>query len=363
MSGHNVLITGGAGFIGSKLASELHGRGYEVFLVDSLHPQVHRGGWPDQLDASVTKFPFDVTVATQWDALFKMIRPQVIVHLAAETGTGQSLSEATRHSHVNVVGTTEMLDGLTRAGFVPEHLVLASSRAVYGEGLWITPDETRHYALPRGLQQLQHSQWQPILLGVSNEHAMPAAHRANQVEPRPTSIYAATKLSQEHILGAWATAKGAGLTTIRFQNVYGPGQSLSNPYTGVVSLFAQRARAKESIPVYEDGEIVRDFVFIEDAVSALASACALRSTSVQTVDVGTGVAITLLQLATEIARQASAPAPTITGEFRLGDVRAAFADITEANALLNYEPRVTLSEGISHLLAWIDANEGDSSSE
>lgn len=356
MGTRTVLITGGAGFIGSSLAVALQKNGDEVFLLDSLHPQVHKAGWPSELGSEITKFPFDVTVATQWDALLKMIRPHVIVHLAAETGTGQSLSESTRHGHVNVVGTTEMLDGLTRADFVPEHFVLASSRAVYGEGLWITANGTKHYASPRGLQQLERSQWEPMLIGDSDKDAQPLAHRASQVEPRPTSVYAATKLSQEHILSAWSSARGTSLTTVRFQNVYGPGQSLSNPYTGVVSLFAQLARAHKSIPVYEDGEIVRDFVFIDDVVSALTSASVAQHDSVRTVDVGSGVATTLKQMADEIARQTDAPIPSVTGEFRLGDIRAAFADISEANALLNFVPNVTLSEGISRLLEWINTD-------
>src|SRR6478735_8399841 len=211
----SVLITGGAGFIGSKLAARLIQQGSEVTLVDSLHPQVHQAGWPASLPAEAVTLPFDVTIPSQWDALFRMIQPDLIVHLAAETGTGQSLTEASRHSRVNVVGTTELLDGLSRAGHVPERFVLASSRAVYGEGQWAQRDGTEFYAAARDLAQLQRSQWDPAPPVESSGRPVPLAHRASIVEPRPSNVYAATKLAQEHILSAWASARGSSLSVLR----------------------------------------------------------------------------------------------------------------------------------------------------
>jgi len=353
MSGSTVLITGGAGFIGSNLASKLAERGDQVILVDSLHPQVHDGGWPEGVPAGVTTIPFDVTIPTQWDALFKMIRPDVVVHLAAETGTGQSLTEASRHGRVNVVGTTELLDGLSRADQVPRRFVLASSRAIYGEGMWTTADSNDFYADARGVSQLTSSRWDPSPPTRDRGVVTPLAHRAGFVEPRPSNIYAATKLAQEHVLSAWASARGSALSILRLQNVYGPGQSLSNPYTGIVSLFARLAKEHRTIPVYEDGHIVRDFVFIEDVVAALAAACASNTEAVTTVDIGSGESVTLLDLASEIARQAGAPEPQVNGAFRLGDVRAAFADVTGAHALLGYVPQTTPARGVGLLLDWI----------
>jgi dTDP-L-rhamnose 4-epimerase len=297
--------------------------------------------------------PFDVTIPTQWDALLKLLRPDVIVHLAAETGTGQSLSEASRHSRVNVVGTTEMLDALTRAKHVPSHILLASSRAVYGEGRWIDQSGSTFYAAPRDLHQLESARWDPSGPEGTVGEVRPLPHRATEVEPRPTNIYAATKLAQEHILTSWVTARGSSLSVLRLQNVYGPGQSLTNPYTGIVSLFAQLAHEHQSIPVYEDGEIVRDFVYIEDVVAALSAASVARTDSVMTVDIGSSEPVTVSQLANEIARQGDAPTPTVTGAFRLGDVRAAYADISVAENSLGYTPKTTLSSGIQQLLAWV----------
>jgi dTDP-L-rhamnose 4-epimerase len=352
---HNqsVLITGGAGFIGSKLANRLVQQGSAVTVVDSLHPQVHKGGWPDSLPQEAVTLPFDVTVPSQWDALFKMVQPNLVVHLAAETGTGQSLTEASRHSRVNVVGTTELLDGLSRAGHIPERFVLASSRAVYGEGQWTQRDGTEFYAAARDLHQLKREQWDPVSPDASSGHPIPLAHQANKVEPRPTNVYAATKLAQEHVLSAWASAHGSSLSVLRLQNVYGPGQSLTNPYTGIVSLFAQLGLDHKTIPVYEDGNIVRDFVFVDDVVEALVSACGSEIDSHITVDIGSGEALTLFELAAEIARQTDGPAPIITGQFRHGDVRAAYADISEARTRLGYVPETKAAQGVSKLLDWI----------
>ncbi|HEV7950464.1 MAG TPA: NAD-dependent epimerase/dehydratase family protein [Glaciihabitans sp.] len=353
MTNPTVLITGGAGFIGSRLANTLAASGHAVTLVDSLHPQVHNGGWPTGLADGVTTLPFDVTVPSQWDALFKMVRPDIVVHLAAETGTGQSLTEASRHGRVNVVGTTELLDGLSRVNHVPQRFVLASSRAIYGEGRWTTDDGLEFYANARGVQQLERGQWDPTAPNGSAGGVTPLAHRAGLVEPRPSNVYAATKLAQEHVLSSWASARGSDLSILRLQNVYGPGQSLTNPYTGIVSLFARLAREHKAIPVYEDGRIVRDFVFIDDVVSALAAACASTTPGTTTVDIGSGEAVTLAELAEEIAMQAGAPEPVVTVAYRLGDVRAAFADLTDAAYHLDYTPQVTPAEGVGHLLEWI----------
>ena len=203
------------------------------------------------------------------DAVLRLFRPSQIVHLAAETGTAQSLSEATRHGSVNVVGTTQLLDALSRAALVPDQLVLASSRAVYGEGAWQCGSEV-FYPQPRSHAQLMAGIWDPQ--GPMSETVVPLPSCAGQTEPRPTNIYAATKLAQEHILAAWTAAHDTNLSVLRLQNVYGPGQSLTNSYTGIVALFARLAREQRALEVYEDGRIMRDFVYIEDVVEALFAA-------------------------------------------------------------------------------------------
>lgn len=232
----SVLISGGAGFIGSALSNRLVQAGYDVAVMDVLHPQVHARGRSIDLPASVRLFTGDVTHAPDWDAVLRLFEPSQVVHLAAETGTAQSLSEATRHGSVNVVGTTQLLDALSRSALVPDQLVLASSRAVYGEGAWQSGAEV-FYPRPRSHAQLLAGEWDPQ--GPAGASATPLSSCADRTEPRPTNIYAGTKLAQEHLLASWAAAHDTNLSVLRLQNVYGPGQSLTNSYTGIVTLFAR----------------------------------------------------------------------------------------------------------------------------
>ncbi|WP_163807615.1 NAD-dependent epimerase/dehydratase family protein [Mycolicibacterium anyangense] len=345
-----MLITGGAGFIGSALSRRLVDAGYDVAVLDILHPQVHGEHAAITLPASVRLFTGDVTHAADVDAVLRLFRPAQIVHLAAETGTAQSLSEATRHGSVNVVGTTQLVDALSRAGHVPDQLVLASSRAVYGEGAWQSGSEV-FYPAPRSHAQLQAGTWDPQ--GPTGQPAIPLASSAGRTEPRPTNIYAATKLAQEHILAAWAAAHDTSLSVLRLQNVYGPGQSLTNSYTGIVALFARLSRQQQALEVYEDGRILRDFVYIDDVVDALFAAIATPAKPVRHLDVGSGVPTTIHELARALAGICGAPEPVVVGKFRDGDVRAARCDVEQTVRELDWQPKWTLEDGMRGLLDWI----------
>nr|ABB72066.1 RmlB [Mycolicibacterium smegmatis MC2 155] len=348
---NTVLITGGAGFIGSALAQRLTHEGYEVAVMDLLHPQVHARGSKVDLPRSVRLFTGDVTHAPDWDAVLRLFQPAQVVHLAAETGTAQSLSEATRHSSVNVVGTTQLLDALSRADLVPDQIVLASSRAVYGEGEWRTATDSTFYPLPRSHAQLAAGRWDPV--GPNGEHAVPLPSCASRTEPRPTNVYAATKLAQEHVLTAWTAAHDTKLSVLRLQNVYGPGQSLTNSYTGIVALFARLAREQQTLEVYEDGNILRDFVFIEDVVEALYAAIRRPADQRRCLDIGSGVGSSIHALAQKVAGICGAPTPKVVGKFRDGDVRAASCDIEPARMELDWRPKWTLDDGLPALLDWI----------
>jgi dTDP-L-rhamnose 4-epimerase len=288
MAGKTCLVTGGAGFIGCALSSGLADRFERVVALDNLHPQVHPdANRPVALAGRVEFVRGDVTDSNVWDGLLSDLTPDTIIHLAAETGTGQSLTEATRHAKVNVVGTTEMLDALVRHEKLPRQIVLTSSRAVYGEGAWIDRNSgTISYPGQRSRTLLEARAWD--FAGLE-----PLPFDSSATEPRPTSIYGATKLTQEQVLRAWALAVGVRPVLLRLQNVYGEGQSLINPYTGIVSLFARTAREGKSIPVYEDGLIVRDFVHITDVVSAILAAADREETVTVPYDVGSGVATTI----------------------------------------------------------------------
>lgn len=346
----SVLISGGAGFIGCKLSRSLVEAGYDVAVMDVLLPQVHGAGRQVDLPPSVRFFTGDVTHAPDWDAVLRLFTPAQVVHLAAETGTAQSLSAATRHGSVNVVGTTQLLDALTRARIVPEQLVLASSRAVYGEGAWRYGTQV-FYPKPRSHAQLLAGEWDPR--GPNGEPAIPLPSRAGRTEARPTNIYGATKLAQEHLLAAWAAAHDTNLSVLRLQNAYGPGQSLTNPYTGVVPFFARVSREQRPSEVYEDGRILRDLVYIDDVIDAVFATVHQPANGSRYLDIGSGIATSIHELARKIAASFNAPEPVVVPKFRDGDIRAASCDIEPAQNDLGWRPKWALDDGLAALLEWI----------
>lgn len=344
-----VLVTGGAGFIGCAISPALVAEFDRVVAVDSLHPQIHaRQIRPAELDPAVELVVADITEAQTWDQVLSEVTPDVVIHLAAETGTGQSLEESTRHAMANVVGTTQMLDGLNRSGKLPRRIVLSSSRAIYGEGAWKSEaDGSLFYPGQRSNEILSRAQW-------DFPGAQPVAMSAARVAPAPVSVYGATKLAQENILESWAKSYGVEAAVLRLQNVYGPGQSLINPYTGIMSLFCRMAKAGKSIPLYEDGEVRRDFVLIDDVAAAIVAAAVSDAAHDGALDIGSGEFQTIRTAAEIISRHYGAPAPHVTGQFRQGDVRHAWADVEPAKAALPWEPRYDLEAGIARLADWID---------
>ncbi|MDN7675972.1 dTDP-L-rhamnose 4-epimerase [Burkholderia oklahomensis] len=347
VAGKKVLVTGGAGFIGCAISKRLAPRASRYVVMDNLHPQIHeRAVRPDALDEKAELVVADVTDADAWDALLSDFQPDIVVHLAAETGTGQSLTEASRHAHVNVVGTTRLTDALVKHRVTVEHILLTSSRAIYGEGAWQKDDGTIVYPGQRGRAQLEAAQWD-----FPGMKMLPS--RADRTEPRPTSVYGATKLAQEHVLRAWTLATKTPLSILRLQNVYGPGQSLTNSYTGIVALFSRLAREKKVIPLYEDGNVTRDFVSIEDVADAIAAALMRRPEPLSVFDIGSGHATSILEMARVVAEHYGAPEPQVNGAFRDGDVRHAACDLSESLANLAWKPQWSLARGIGELQTWI----------
>lgn len=348
MSRSTCLVTGGAGFIGCAASSMLADRFEHVVAIDSLHPQVHPNRKrPKHLDRRVELIVGDVTQPRTWDSVLVNVSPTVVLHLAAETGTGQSLFKASRHTHVNVTGTAQMLDAFAQHKRIPERILLTSSRAVYGEGAWRNPQTgTIEYPRQRTRVQLERGQWDFGQLE-------PLPLSAETIEPRPNSVYGVTKLAQEQILTAWAVAVGVTPIVLRLQNVYGAGQSLYNAYTGICPLFARLARERKSIPLFEDGQIVRDFIYVDDVIAALGAALS-HAPAPHAYDIGSGAATTLTELANTIAHHYNAPSPHVTGSFRHGDVRYAACSIEAARRHLDWQPTIQLSEGIQKLCDWID---------
>ncbi len=347
--GGTVLVTGGAGFIGCAISAALVEAFDRVVVVDNLHPQIHASGKrPADLAEAAELIIGDVAESATWDEVLAQVTPDVIIHLAAETGTAQSLSESTRHAHVNVVGTTQMLDGMSRHNKLPRRIVLSSSRAVYGEGAWKHTDGSLFYPGQRTSETLDKMQW-------DFPDAVPVAMNAGTMFPAPVSVYGGTKLAQENIIQAWAKSFDVETVILRLQNVYGPGQSLINPYTGIMSLFCRMAMGGKSIPLYEDGEVRRDFILIDDVASAIVAGAVSPTVQGAPMDIGSGEFQTIGTAAELIADHYGAPAPHITNQYRQGDVRHAWADVSDAERVLGWTPKFSLAEGIKVLSTWIDA--------
>ena len=345
----NCVVTGGAGFIGCAMSPALVAQFATVVALDVLHPQIHiTSTRPPALHGDVQLVIGDVTENSTWDRLLASLRPDVIIHMAAETGTGQSLTESERHGRVNVCGTTTMLDALTRTGIVPARFVLASSRAIYGEGGWRSETGRIVYPRNRTRTMLEEGRWD--FPGLTYSPCV-----AELTWPQPCSVYGATKLAQEHVLAAWCAAHGSELSILRLQNVYGPGQSLNNSYTGIVPLFCRLAREGRAIPLYEDGAMLRDFVHIDDVAAALFVAATGPGLSAP-VDVGTGRAVSIGDVARAVALRYGSPSPVVTGQYRFGDVRHAACDIGPTLRVLpGWRPRLKLEGSLERLITWIEA--------
>lgn len=346
------IVTGGAGFIGAAMSSHLADTFDRVIAFDNLHPQIHPDHRPsDGFDPRVELYEADITDAEAWDRLLVSAKPDVVIHLAAETGTGQSLTESTRHTSVNVVGTSTMLDALQRNDAVPQRIVLASSRAVYGEGAWryTAGPKTGELFYPgaRSLASFEAGEW-------DFPDAEPVAMNASLVLPRPASVYGVTKLAQEDLLRIWGDAFGVEIGIVRLQNVYGPGQTPSNPYTGIMSLFCRVAHNGGQISVYEDGAVRRDFIIIDDVADSLIKMVEIDRCPTVPIDIGSGSFQTIQDAANLIAGIYGAPTPEVTGQWRHGDVRHAWADPAPARELLGFTARVSVEEGFNRLAKWID---------
>lgn len=346
------LVTGGAGFIGAALSTYLADHYSRVVAVDNLLPQVHPTQEPAYgFDSRVELLVQDIRDDDGWDRLLDQYgAPDVVVHLAAETGTGQSLECSTRHTSVNVVGTSAMLDAFTRHSVVPNRFVLCSSRAVYGEGAWryVEGDKSGELFYPgmRTKTMFEAQQW-------DFAHAEPVAMNGECVERRPESVYGVTKSAQEDLIKIWCDAFGSEVVILRLQNVYGVGQTPDNPYTGIMSIFSKIAQAGQQIQLYEDGDVRRDFVNIDDVRDACIAALEVESVPSHPIDIGSGRYTTIAEAAQIIADYYGAPEPVVTGQWRHGDVRHAWADPAPARDLLGFTSQVDLATGLNRLAGWI----------
>ncbi|URF03422.1 NAD-dependent epimerase/dehydratase family protein [Cupriavidus campinensis] len=352
-----ILITGGAGFIGTRLVKALLQSmpDARIWVLDNLHPQVHG---PDAkapiFPAGVAFLRGDVKDAATVRNAVAQSTPTLVYHLAAETGTGQSYDEVSRYCDVNVGGTAHLIEAMrTEAGAYVQRVVLAASRAVYGEGGYADADGREFVGLPRDAERMSQGNFEVPLPEGARLPARPIPSHAG-LPPAPASVYASTKLMQEYLLRQAGEGAKWNATILRFQNVYGPGQSLRNPYTGVLSIFAQQLLSGKNLNIYEDGEIARDFVFVDDVVNALVAAGPRDLPHGTILDIGSGEPVTILQAARVLIDNIGrAPESlSITGAFRVGDIRYAAADIRAAHQLLDWTPKVDVATGLAQLAAW-----------
>lgn len=352
-----ILITGGAGFIGSNLALKLIAKGYAVTVLDNLSPQIHgeNPATTSPLYMSIKdKVKFingSVTSREDWNQ--SLVGVDAIVHLAAETGTGQSMYEIEKYTSVNIGGTSLMLDILNNSKHTVKKVVVAASRAIYGEGRYLSQEMGYVYPLSRTDDYMSKGDFECKYDGCDEPLQLVGTTEDSKIHP--TSVYGVTKQVQEQLVMCVCPTMGIAPVAFRYQNVYGPGQSLSNPYTGILSIFSTRIKNGNDINIFEDGRETRDFVYIEDVVDATILGLEREQANGHSFNVGTGVATDVLTVAnTLIEKYGIKVNVAVSGNYRLGDIRHNFADITLASTLLGFEPRWSFSEGIAKFAAWVN---------
>ncbi|WP_077036103.1 NAD(P)-dependent oxidoreductase [Pelomonas sp. KK5] len=356
-----VLITGGAGFIGSHLARTLQANGMKIRILDTLAPQIH-GDIPKGLDwlaAPGIEF-MRGSVTDRADVERALSGVDYLVHLAAETGTGQSMYQIARYNEVNSQGTALLFDVLANAPTrTIRRVVLASSRSIYGEGAYecdavcnATSGIDRHYPNTRLPEQLARHQWDPICPHCGKPLRMVPTREGDKISP--ASIYAATKYAQEDLVRIGCESLGMDYAILRLQNVYGEGQSLNNPYTGILSIFSTRVRRDLQLTAFEDGLESRDFVHVSDVAQAFFLAITKDGSVNKTINVGSGAATSVLEVARQLSESLGRqPDIRVTAEYRVGDIRHNVADISILRDTLGYEPQVSLQSGLRRFCDWV----------
>lgn len=352
-----ILITGGAGFIGSALCKLLLKNNFEITVLDNLSPQIH-GSDPERgsplylsINKQVNFIRGDVTVK---DDLQRAISDNdTIVHLAAETGTGQSMYKIGHYVYVNEYGTALMLDILSNTKNNVEKVVVASSRSIYGEGRYFSQElDSYVYPLHRSALDMDRGDFEVKYPGCY--HPLKLVATDEEAKVHPSSVYGITKQNQEQLVMTVCPPLGIAPVALRYQNVYGPGQSLANPYTGILSIFSNLIRRGREINVFEDGKESRDFVYIDDVVMATYKAIVNERANGEVYNVGTGTPTNVITVAETLVKAYNKEVPiNITGNYRIGDIRHNYADLSKIKADLNYDPQYTFSQGIARFAEWV----------
>lgn len=353
----NILISGGAGFIGSNMALQLIKKGYKITILDNLSPQIH-GENPEfssplfqSIKGKVNFIEGTVTSNEDWQKALK--EQDAVIHLAAETGTGQSMYQVQKYVDVNIGGTAILLDILANTEHSVKKVIIASSRAIYGEGKYQCSNHGIVFPVERLDSEMSKGDFDckcPICF--EKLELLPTTEDS---KIHPTSVYGITKQNQEQMVLTVCKSIGIAAVGYRYQNVYGPGQSLTNPYTGILSIFSTRIKNGNDINIFEDGKETRDFVYIDDVVNATILGLENDEANGQVYNVGTGEAIDVLTVAQLLCKNYGIDINLIiSGNYRLGDIRHNFADITKIRQQLGFEPAWTFEKGISVFTQWVN---------
>ena len=353
----NILITGGAGFIGSRLCERLYEKDYNITVLDNLSPQIHESDESTLYRKIKDKCTFikgDVRNKEDWKKALK--GQEVIVHLASETGTGQSMYELEKYNDVNITGTSNMLEVLSTSSHLVKKIILSSSRSVYGEGKYKSKNQIIQYPKSRKIKDLEKGIFN-LLCEYTNEVMNPMpTEEESQINPK--SIYALTKYTQEKMILLISQSLSINPVILRYQNVFGPGQSLSNPYTGILSIFSTRILNGNDLDVYEDGLESRDFVYIDDVIDATILAIENERANGEIFNVGSGVATTVKEVAETLKKfYGSDININISGKFRLGDIRHNYADLSKIESLLGFNPKYDFQKGVTEFVKWVKKQE------
>lgn len=355
-----VLITGGAGFIGSNIALKLLKNGYSVTVLDTLSEQIH-GANPESTSPLYQKIKDKVDfikgdVNNREDLKKALVDVDYVIHLAAETGTGQSMYEIKKYVDTNIGGTALLLDILTNTEHHVKRVVVAESRAVYGEGKYHCPICGDVYPYERTDENLAKGDFECKCPKCGGEVDLIATTEDSAIHP--SSVYGISKQVQGQLVHLVCKSIGVESVSFRYQNVYGPGQSLTNPYTGILSIFSTRIKNGNGINIFEDGKETRDFVYIEDAVDATILGMEVPDANGHVFNVGTGIATDVLTVAKTLCDKYGINVPiTVSGNYRLGDIRHNFADITAARQILGFKPKWNFSDGIEQFTNWVNQQE------
>lgn len=349
-----ILITGGAGFIGNAIVEKLYDK-YKIVVLDNLSPQIHGNDYKQSFlyQNIVNKSTlYKGDICNREDVSKALENVDYIIHLAAETGTGQSMYEINKYTSVNIMGTSNLLDVILKEKRLVKKIILASSRSVYGEGMYYCQEHGSVIPKSRKINDMKNGDFEvkcPICAG-----EVELCRTTEECSLNPVSYYAYTKIAQEKMLEVMCPIVDIPYTIFRYQNVYGAGQSLNNPYTGILSIFSKLLLKNEPINIFEDGKESRDFIHVSDVAEITCNALTNEATNYQYINVGSGECVSVKVVAETLKKLYKSDSEIrISGDFRKGDIRHNVAEMTRGRNLCGFVPAYTFKKGMEEFAIWV----------